>query len=81
MKRRTARARLGDLADSVYLVIYNMTPRQRRAAARALYGCTSTNCSANLYGMRVALLTFINDASSARERRGRARALATPEAS
>jgi hypothetical protein len=76
VKRRTARARLGELADGVYLVIYNMTPRQRRAAARALSGLTATNCSANLYRLRPTLLGFIDDASSARERRGRARALA-----
>jgi hypothetical protein len=81
MKRRTTRARLGDLADGVYREIYNMTPRQRRAAARALYACTSTNCSASLYRLRTALLSFINDASSSRERRGRERALARlPEA-
>jgi hypothetical protein len=76
MKRRTAKARLGRLASAVYVQIYDMTPRQRRAAARALHACTSTNCSFTLYRLRVALLSFIDAAISSRERRGRARAFA-----
>jgi len=71
------RNRLGELAGGVYSEIYDMTPRQRRAAARVLHGCTSTNCSFTLYRLRVALLDFVDAASSSRERRGRERALAT----
>lgn len=73
MKRRSAKARLGELADRMYVAIYDLTPRQRNAAARALYRLTRTNCSANLYALRVPFLQFIDDASSGRERRARAR--------
>ena len=59
------KTRLGELASEVYREIHGLTPRQRRAAARVLYGCTSTNCSFTLYALRVALLQFID------ERRGR----------
>jgi hypothetical protein len=72
--RRTAKQQLGDLADALYSAIYNMTPRQRSAALRALDGLTTTNCGWILYGLRQVLRGLINDASSSRERNARARA-------
>lgn len=72
---RSAKARLGELAEALYREIYSMTPRQRRRAIRALERCNEVNCSWILYRLRPALLGFIDDASSARERNARARAL------
>lgn len=71
---RTMRAQLGEICSAVYSPIYAMTPRQRSAALRALEQLTQTNCSWILYRMRPLLAGLIDDASSARERKARARA-------
>lgn len=73
-RQRPAKARLGDLSDAVYSAICDLTPRQRRAAIRALEGLTETNCSWVLHRMRDVLLGFIDDASMLRQRKARARA-------
>jgi hypothetical protein len=69
MKRQTAKQRLGALASHVYSEIYAMTPRQRRAARRALEQLSQTNCGWTLYGMRGTLGVFLAMATPLRKRR------------
>ena len=73
-KPARAKAQLTALAGEVYSAIFNMTPRQRGAAVRALEGLTSSNCAWTLYEMRPVLLGFIQQASGFTERKARARA-------
>jgi len=65
-RSKSAARVLGDLASDVYAQIYRMTPRQRRAALRALDRFSSTNCGWPVYAMRDVLRGFVRDASSAR---------------
>ena len=67
------RQRLGALTGQLYAAIYNLTPRQRTAALRALDELTQTNCPWYLYQLRGALRGLIDDASSSRERARRLR--------
>lgn len=57
---------LGNLASAVYAQIYAMTPRQRRAALRALDRMNDRNCGWTAYRMRAVLRDFVAEASSAR---------------
>lgn len=75
-KRRPMKAQLNDLTEAFYLGIYNLTPRQRSAAIRALQGLTATNCSWLLHRFRPLLLGLIDDASGRRERNARERSRA-----
>lgn len=64
---------LGDLTGQLYSAVYNLTPRQRTAALRALAGLTQTNCPWHLYRCRDLLRGLIDDASTKRERAARLR--------
>jgi len=73
-RRAAVKRRLGALCEAIYTGIYHMTPRERGVAIRALEGLTQTNCGWIIYRMRDVLIGFIDDASTLRERKARARA-------
>ncbi len=69
--RRSVKARMSDFASALYREIYDMEPRQRTAALKALNGLTTTNCNWILYELRLPLIRLIDAASSSRERAAR----------
>jgi hypothetical protein len=73
VKRQTLKGYLDETSAQTYGRIFNLTPRERRAALRALDKLTTTNCSWHLYAMRDVLRDFIDCATPRREKRRRER--------
>jgi hypothetical protein len=63
------RDRLSELASGLYHEISIMTPRERRAASRAIDRLTDTNCGWQVYELRHVLRDFIATATPKRRKK------------